>query len=319
MILDGANVNHFLHEHDSYTLEKEGKLTSVVAAELFEDHRLKAAKLATWFFCQPSGGSAARGFLCGNRLRADGRAQVEATYDELVSYWTDWCPIGNRTPKSVLGALPLAESFEKREFLPGFAGAGQGARHSLVSQEWRNFISTGSGHQIYLQWSEFHFFRERSQPYTPGLPPEGRAARRPRENIISDQVMEQAISALEGSQPAVQSPAGAAVRIVWRASETRPAARQTEQLQVETRGAAPTAGSAGSAAESPDSAGDFVGAGAAVSPAKLRARSVEPTQALAAESPPDRFERMLREKCREFEGGKVSNNSGAIFPLPGAD
>eukprot|EP00959_Pyramimonas_sp_CCMP1952_P222128 4643789-Pyramimonas_sp.AAC.1 len=29
--------------------------------ELMADHRMKAAKLAAWFFCQPSGGSAAQG------------------------------------------------------------------------------------------------------------------------------------------------------------------------------------------------------------------------------------------------------------------
>eukprot|EP00959_Pyramimonas_sp_CCMP1952_P169117 3532544-Pyramimonas_sp.AAC.1 len=44
---------------------------------------LKAAKLAAWFFCQLSGVSAGRGFVYKNRLRADGFAQVEATYGAL--------------------------------------------------------------------------------------------------------------------------------------------------------------------------------------------------------------------------------------------
>eukprot|EP00959_Pyramimonas_sp_CCMP1952_P370024 7749735-Pyramimonas_sp.AAC.1 len=106
------------------------KPTRVVASQLFQDYMVQAAKLAAWFCRQPSGGSAAQGFVHENRLRADGCAQVEATHDELVSDWYDWCPIGNSVPKSVLGTLPFAEPFEKRDFPASSTGAGQGARRS---------------------------------------------------------------------------------------------------------------------------------------------------------------------------------------------
>eukprot|EP00959_Pyramimonas_sp_CCMP1952_P173573 3627031-Pyramimonas_sp.AAC.1 len=59
-----SHARRFLDQRESYMLDKDGVLTRVVAAELFADHMLKAAKLAARFFRQPSGGSAAQGRVC---------------------------------------------------------------------------------------------------------------------------------------------------------------------------------------------------------------------------------------------------------------
>eukprot|EP00959_Pyramimonas_sp_CCMP1952_P345693 7239592-Pyramimonas_sp.AAC.1 len=91
------------------------------------DHLTKAAQLAAWFSCQPSGGSAAQGWACENELRADGLAKTEATYEEHASYWTNWCPTENGAPTSILGTLLFADPLAK--FPVNATGTGQGARH----------------------------------------------------------------------------------------------------------------------------------------------------------------------------------------------
>eukprot|EP00959_Pyramimonas_sp_CCMP1952_P160346 3353947-Pyramimonas_sp.AAC.1 len=97
------------------------------------DHMMRAARFAAWFFCQPSGGSAAQGWVCENELRACGLANIEATYEESVSYWTDWCSTESGAPTSILGTLPFAKTL--RTFPVNATGAGQGARHSLFPQD----------------------------------------------------------------------------------------------------------------------------------------------------------------------------------------
>eukprot|EP00959_Pyramimonas_sp_CCMP1952_P225736 4720323-Pyramimonas_sp.AAC.1 len=212
---------------------------------------LKAAKLAAWFFCQPCGGSAVQGFAYANELRADGCAQVEARYDEIVSYWTDWCPVCNGTPKSILGTLPFSDPIKITAFPTG-------------SAEWRNFILTGSGYQAFLHLSEFHFLPERSQPCIPRMPPAGQTLRQFGQKIAIDQHVQYAISDIgDSSQSAFLSPVGTAGQVVWRASEAQSAVGQTEKLLVEVEVAVPTADSAGSAAQGPGSAGAAVGPGTA--------------------------------------------------------
>eukprot|EP00959_Pyramimonas_sp_CCMP1952_P332620 6965203-Pyramimonas_sp.AAC.1 len=69
MILDGAclcrKMRHpigdsydFLSDHNDYKIDRDGRMVSCVAAEMFTEHMLKAARLAALFFCQPSGGPA---------------------------------------------------------------------------------------------------------------------------------------------------------------------------------------------------------------------------------------------------------------------
>eukprot|EP00959_Pyramimonas_sp_CCMP1952_P438688 9184308-Pyramimonas_sp.AAC.1 len=52
----------------------------------------KTAKLAVLFFCQPSGGSAARSGNVARGTRTDGYAEREATINELVMYRQNWAP-----------------------------------------------------------------------------------------------------------------------------------------------------------------------------------------------------------------------------------
>eukprot|EP00959_Pyramimonas_sp_CCMP1952_P337254 7062450-Pyramimonas_sp.AAC.1 len=56
--------------------------SGLLGGEIMADHTMKAAKIAARFFCQPSGGSAAQGWICENELREDGHAKIGATYEE---------------------------------------------------------------------------------------------------------------------------------------------------------------------------------------------------------------------------------------------
>eukprot|EP00959_Pyramimonas_sp_CCMP1952_P151524 3170307-Pyramimonas_sp.AAC.1 len=103
-----GDAYHFLAHHDSYKVEKENELQKATVAEVFEDHMSKAASLAALFSCQPSGGAAVQGLGFAGRAREDGCAQVGASFDEMVPYWTEWCPTRRNAPKSTLGALPFA-------------------------------------------------------------------------------------------------------------------------------------------------------------------------------------------------------------------
>eukprot|EP00959_Pyramimonas_sp_CCMP1952_P349607 7325286-Pyramimonas_sp.AAC.1 len=119
MILDGArlhrkvrhtphNACHFVDQHESYTLDRDGTMVRVQGGEIMADHTMKAAQLAAWLLCQPSGGSAAQRWICEDELRECGFAKTEAAYEEHVPYRTNWCPTENGTPTSILGTLLFA-------------------------------------------------------------------------------------------------------------------------------------------------------------------------------------------------------------------
>eukprot|EP00959_Pyramimonas_sp_CCMP1952_P230263 4814098-Pyramimonas_sp.AAC.1 len=109
------------------------------------------------------------------------------------------------------------------------------------------------------------------------------------------------------------------MRIFWRDLRAQSAARQDDQLQVSTRGAVLTAGSADTAAQSPGDAGRLVGPGTATSPTKHRARSVEPTRALAAESPQVYWDCFIKQKSHEFYKGTQLGKEKKTFPPVGSD
>eukprot|EP00959_Pyramimonas_sp_CCMP1952_P380758 7977595-Pyramimonas_sp.AAC.1 len=81
MILDGAcrrrklrhtssDACHFVDRHGPCRLDSDGATVEVQGGEIIADHMIKAARLAAWFFCQPSGGSAAQGWVHSAELRA---------------------------------------------------------------------------------------------------------------------------------------------------------------------------------------------------------------------------------------------------------
>eukprot|EP00959_Pyramimonas_sp_CCMP1952_P368062 7710185-Pyramimonas_sp.AAC.1 len=111
--------------------DREGDPTGGRKAEMFEDHVQKAAKLAAWFFCQPSGGAAVQEAGYVGPTLADGCAKVEATCDEMVPYWIQWCPTGLGAPQSTLGALPLPDYIDTKQFPFVSDGSEGGARRSL--------------------------------------------------------------------------------------------------------------------------------------------------------------------------------------------
>eukprot|EP00959_Pyramimonas_sp_CCMP1952_P088788 1857694-Pyramimonas_sp.AAC.1 len=107
------------------------------------------------------------------------------------------------------------------------------------------------------------YFLERSLPYIPGTPPEGRAMRRVGESALIDQFMQGTIEALDESQPLSYSPANSSKRIARRGSGAQPSPRQGDQLEASPAGAAATANVAGKHSRTVNDAIDPVGPGAA--------------------------------------------------------
>eukprot|EP00959_Pyramimonas_sp_CCMP1952_P082682 1727837-Pyramimonas_sp.AAC.1 len=130
---------HFVDKHESCNLGEDGQTVDVQGGELMADHMMKAARLAAWFACQPPGGSAALGWTCNNDLRGDGCAKIEATFEEHVMHWTNWCPTEGAAPVSMLETLPFADPATTVSLHSD--GSGDGAKHSLFSPEWTEFMS----------------------------------------------------------------------------------------------------------------------------------------------------------------------------------
>eukprot|EP00959_Pyramimonas_sp_CCMP1952_P042483 888358-Pyramimonas_sp.AAC.1 len=120
MILDGLSLCRQLRHrsgdifnsastHHEYKMNKGGQIVNANAGQLCAEYMTKTAKLAALFFCQPSGGSAARSGNVPGATRADGYAQQGATINELVMYWQNWAPSIGDIPVSLLNACNLQQ------------------------------------------------------------------------------------------------------------------------------------------------------------------------------------------------------------------
>eukprot|EP00959_Pyramimonas_sp_CCMP1952_P028416 595804-Pyramimonas_sp.AAC.1 len=89
MILDGVSlyrqlkhrpgdVPHYGASHPGYKLNNGGRIERANAVQLCADYMIKAAKLAIFCFCQPSGGSAVRDGHISCTARDGGYAKQEA-------------------------------------------------------------------------------------------------------------------------------------------------------------------------------------------------------------------------------------------------
>eukprot|EP00959_Pyramimonas_sp_CCMP1952_P440280 9217834-Pyramimonas_sp.AAC.1 len=115
---------------------------------------------------------------------------------------------------------------------------------------------------------------------------------------------------MEDSRLLFQSPAGIAGQATGSAVAAQCAGGSAEHPSAEVEIVSSAAGSAGAAVQGPAGAAAAVCSGSAVSAAKSRARSVEPTMVPAAETPPERCEWEMRERCPE-------NDIGGEVPVPG--
>ena len=150
------------------------------AAELFTHHMLATAKLAALFFCQPAGGPAVppafggKGNPSADR-RDDGYTRKEASFDERVRYWANWCPAAGSLPTAVFGTHPFSTPLATDKFPAVNTGTGDGARHSLLSPAFIEYLEQGDDHEGLTTWVDSYNFLPRLLPFIPGMPPKGGA------------------------------------------------------------------------------------------------------------------------------------------------